>query len=106
MQYVANLLGPQIVINHLPSKVSQRVKIITKNLSNVCQQLVRDKQAEMISSYEQGDMISTLIRTDNFSDERLVDQMLMFLAASDETTSSALVSSNTVSLRIESLLSY
>jgi cytochrome P450 len=59
------------------------MQAITGNLHRICNQLVREKR-EMIktsSDSEHVDILSVLIRSNNFSDQQLVDQLLTFLAA-------------------------
>ena len=58
------------------------MRAITGNLHRICNQLVREKR-EMIktSSDEHLDILSVLIKSNDFSDQQLVDQLLTFLAA-------------------------
>jgi cytochrome P450 len=74
----------------LPWKTAKRVDYITENLTNICIKLVRDKKEAMkTETANHKDILSLLIRSNNFSDQQLVDQLLTFLAAGHETTSSA-----------------
>ncbi|KAH8882072.1 cytochrome P450 [Thozetella sp. PMI_491] len=75
----------------LPWKMSQGFNDITTSLRDLCRPLMRDKR-EAIRQNENNhfDIISLLIKSDNFSDEELTDQLLTYLAAGHETTSSAL----------------
>ncbi|KAI9688043.1 MAG: hypothetical protein M1822_001548 [Bathelium mastoideum] len=83
------LLGTQIV-KLLPWRQNKRMRVTTSKLREICRQLVRDKR-ELIKRHdaEQIDILSILIKSNDFSDDQLVDQLLTFLAAGHETTSSA-----------------
>lgn len=84
------LIGPQSIINRLPWKLNERVRYLTTNLRRITTQLVKEKRAAIKSEGDRNiDILSILIKSDNFSDDELVDQMLTFLAAGHETTSSA-----------------
>lgn len=88
--FAAQIIGPATLIRRLPWKLNERVRVITTNLNNICLQLVRDKKALLKTEAEDHkDILSLLLRSNNFSDEQLVDQLLTFLAAGHETTSSA-----------------
>ncbi|KAF1982572.1 putative P450 monooxygenase [Aulographum hederae CBS 113979] len=88
--FVCNLLIPQPILQALPWKLNKRVNIITSNLKTICRQLVRDKR-ELVkkNADDHLDILSVLLKSNNFSDDELVDQLLTFLAAGHETTSSA-----------------
>jgi cytochrome P450 len=80
--FASQIVGPAKFVKMLPWKVVERVRITTGNLNRICNQLVRDKKEELKTSNEKGlDILSVLIRSNNFSDQQLVDQMLTFLAA-------------------------
>jgi cytochrome P450 len=81
--FAAQIVLPQSFVNSLPWKLNARMQAITGNLHRICNQLVREKR-EMIktsSDSEHVDILSVLIRSNNFSDQQLVDQLLTFLAA-------------------------
>ncbi|GAB7355477.1 hypothetical protein MBLNU459_g5974t1 [Dothideomycetes sp. NU459] len=95
MYYAARILGPSELIKKLPWRLNSRMKIIISNLTNVCLQLVQDKKTMLSTKTPEQidvanrDILTLLIRSGNFSDRQLVDQLLTFLAAGHETTSSA-----------------
>lgn len=90
MYFFLQIFGPVQLINRLPWKMNERTQHIQKTLHSVCIQLVRDKKKTLDSEAESHkDILSLLLRSNNFSDEQLVDQLLTFLAAGHETTSSA-----------------
>ncbi|KAF1817023.1 cytochrome P450 [Eremomyces bilateralis CBS 781.70] len=87
--FACQIILPQWFIEMLPWGLNERVKVTTTNLTNICLQLVRDKrEAIKMGGEEHFDILSILIKSDNFSDKQLVDQLLTFLAAGHETTSS------------------
>ncbi|KAG0647257.1 Cytochrome P450 monooxygenase FUM15 [Hyphodiscus hymeniophilus] len=83
------LLGRRF-ISFLPWSLNDRLKVSTGKLRKYCLDLIREKkQAIKIQGEEDVDILSLLMKSNNFSDENLVDQLLTFLAAGHETTSSA-----------------
>jgi cytochrome P450 len=66
----------------LPWKLNERVRITASNLKRICTEFVQEKKSKMkLESEESVDILSIMIRSNNFSDEGLVDQLLTFLAA-------------------------
>ncbi|KAJ4381079.1 hypothetical protein N0V86_003426 [Didymella sp. IMI 355093] len=89
--FVCHLLFPPRLIAMLPWKLNERVRITTGNLKRICTDFVVDRKSKMKhESQESQDILSIMIRSNNFSDTELVDQLLTFMAAGHETTSSAL----------------
>jgi len=91
--FLLHLLLPPWFIKMLPWRLNQRVKVTTGNLTRICREFVQEKRANMKSESaeaESKDILSIMIRSKHFSDQGLVDQLLTFLAAGHETTSSAL----------------
>jgi len=87
--FVAQVFAPTIT-KYLPWKLNQRVNAITTGLTDICLKLVADKKVAMKTEpANHKDILSLLLKSENFSDHQLVDQMLTFLAAGHETTSSA-----------------
>ncbi|KAF2745932.1 cytochrome P450 [Sporormia fimetaria CBS 119925] len=88
--FICHLLFPPWLIQALPWKLNERVKVTTGTLKRICTEFVQEKKARMkLESEESRDILAIMIRSQNFSDEGLVDQLLTFLAAGHETTSSA-----------------
>lgn len=86
-----NTLLPPSFVRLLPWKMNQIITEATLNLRTICRRLVAaKKQAIAEKSVDQTDILSVLIRSGSFDDDGLVDQLLTFLAAGHETTSSAL----------------
>ncbi|KAH7116694.1 cytochrome P450 3A4 [Dendryphion nanum] len=89
--FILHLLIPPWLIRLLPWKLNERVRVITTNIKDICRAFVVDKRLKLkTEGKESNDILSLLIRSNNFSDDGLVDQLLTFLAAGHETTSSAL----------------
>ncbi|PQE27467.1 cytochrome P450 protein [Rutstroemia sp. NJR-2017a BVV2] len=92
LYFAANIFGPQDLIQKLPIRYSRIIAETTGNLRNFCLEVIQEKrQAVREGKTADGmDILSILVRSNDFSDEDLVDQLLTFLAAGHETTSSAL----------------
>jgi cytochrome P450 len=66
----------------LPWKMNRIFETTTFSLRNICRQLVRDKREAMkTGSDDHFDILSLLIRSNDFADDELIDQLLTFLAA-------------------------
>ncbi|KAH8655041.1 putative P450 monooxygenase [Tricladium varicosporioides] len=87
--FVCNMLFGRRLISMLPWKLNERLNETTVALKDFCHQLVRDKKV-LIEKHgeEQLDILSLLIKSNCFSNEVMVDQLLTFIAAGHETTSS------------------
>jgi len=70
------------VLKMIPWKMTTNMKKATDNLDIVCRQLLRDKkEAIKMGGDDHIDILSSLMKSNNFSDDELVDQLLTFLAA-------------------------
>ena len=80
--FALNILLGRSFVKWLPWKVNKRMRVTTTALRDICRELVRDKRA-LIKTHgaEQIDILSILIKSNDFSDDQLVDQLLTFLAA-------------------------
>ncbi|GAM82524.1 hypothetical protein ANO11243_005060 [Dothideomycetidae sp. 11243] len=88
--FLTQTLGPKRLAMMLPWDVPKRFRVITGNLDRITKDLVRAKKDAVKKGGEEHlDILSVLIKSNNFSDQELCDQMLTFLAAGHETTSSA-----------------
>ncbi|TGJ79738.1 hypothetical protein E0Z10_g9026 [Xylaria hypoxylon] len=84
------MLG-QSFVRLLPWKMNGLFKYLTTTLSDFCMPMLQEKKDAIISSKDDHfDVLSLLIKSGNFTDAQLRDQLLTFLAAGHETTSSAL----------------
>lgn len=83
--FVLHLIFPPWLIGILPWKLNTRVKVTTGNLKRICQEFVAEKKVKIkglhIERPQDRDILSIMIRSNNFSDDNLVDQLLTFLAA-------------------------
>ena len=83
--FVAHIVFSPTFVSWLPWKLNQRVRITTGNLKRICKEFVTERKEKMrvesTESQESRDILSIMIRTNDFSDENLVDQLLTFLAA-------------------------
>jgi cytochrome P450 len=80
--FAMQIVLPQALVNRLPWRLNERMRVVTGSLKSICSQLVREKRSLVkTSSEEHIDILSVLLRSNNFSDEQLVDQLLTFLAA-------------------------
>ncbi|EGP83633.1 putative P450 monooxygenase [Zymoseptoria tritici IPO323] len=89
--FLCQLMLPQNLVKKLPWKLNQTTEKCVNTLNTVTGQLVQDKkQSIKTESDSHKDILSNCLKTGSFSDPQLVDQLLTFLAAGHETTSSAL----------------
>lgn len=80
--FIFHLLFPPWFVSALPWGLHERVRITTSNLKRICREFVVEKKGKMkMETQESVDILSIMIRSNNFSDEGLVDQLLTFLAA-------------------------
>jgi len=80
------------VILRLPTKRVREMRKASLYIRQLCQTIIEQKQAKIKSStsHVDIDIISVALRSNTFSSENLVDQMMTFLAAGHGTTSIAL----------------
>ncbi|KAF5025491.1 hypothetical protein F66182_2396 [Fusarium sp. NRRL 66182] len=79
------------IIRLIPWKMNHVFHHLTGSLSDFCFSMIKEKKVAMSDKNDDHfDILSLLIRSNNFTDESLKDQLLTFLAAGHETTASAL----------------
>ncbi|TGO42534.1 hypothetical protein BHYA_0007g00330 [Botrytis hyacinthi] len=90
--FAANIFGPQDLIQKLPFKHSKVIAETTRNIRTFCREVIDTKRQAVSEgkTVDGMDILSILVRSNDFSNEDLEDQLLTFLAAGHETTSSAL----------------
>jgi len=70
------------LLRKIPWKMTTNMKYATDNLDVVCRRLLREKEeAIKMRGDDHIDILSSLIKSNNFSDSEFVDQLLVFLAA-------------------------
>ncbi|GFF39732.1 cytochrome P450 4A2 [Aspergillus udagawae] len=81
------------VVQRLPLRRNREIHESSLYIRDVARQMIRKREAKMKNqtSAEAGtDIVSVALESGAFTEEELVDQMMTFLAAGHETTSSAL----------------
>ncbi|KAM0548806.1 hypothetical protein ACHAPJ_009662 [Fusarium lateritium] len=79
------------IIRLIPWKMNTLFNYLTGSLNELCFPMLKEKKAAIIEKADNHfDVLSLLIKSNNFSDEALKDQLLTFLAAGHETTASAM----------------
>lgn len=80
--FILHLIFSPWFIGILPWRLNERVRITTSNLKRICRDFVVERKSQMKrESQENLDILSIMIRSNDFSDQNLVDQLLTFLAA-------------------------
>ncbi|KAG9258421.1 cytochrome P450 [Emericellopsis atlantica] len=79
------------VVRWIPWRMNGIFDQLTGSLNDICMPMIREKrQAIEEKGDDHFDILSLLIKSNNFTDVELKDQLLTFLAAGHETTASAL----------------
>jgi cytochrome P450 len=69
-------------MSFVPWKLTSMFKDLTDNLRDICMSIVQERKDAVLNSKDDHfDLLSLLIKSGNFSDTQLRDQMLTFLAA-------------------------
>lgn len=91
---LALLMGKPAFVHELPFERNRSVQKSSDTIRAVARQMIRQKRAKWESgtstSEEDIDIVSVALRSGKFTEEELVDQMMTFLGAGHETTSTAL----------------
>ncbi|KAL1652241.1 hypothetical protein SLS58_000368 [Diplodia intermedia] len=89
--FTLHLLGLERIVKVLPWRINEVMRDTTARLKQICRQLLIDKKAAAKAEGEEQpkDILSVMMRSNLFGDDMLIDQLLTFLAAGHETTSSA-----------------
>jgi cytochrome P450 len=70
------------IVKMLPWKLNKLFVYLTASLDNICRDLIRDKRQAIVQKGDDHfDILSLLIKSNDFDDEVLKDQLLTFLAA-------------------------
>jgi hypothetical protein len=80
--FILTVLGLAKLVQRLPWKLVQDFKNATDSLRTICRRLVWEKRDLIKADADHYfDILLLLIKSSNFADENMVDQMLTFLAA-------------------------
>jgi cytochrome P450 len=79
--FAFNVLLGRRFVSMLPWALNKSLKTTTDKLKKYCLDLIREKKQNVKAGEQSVDILSLLIKSNNFSDENLVDQLLTFLAA-------------------------
>ena len=89
--FTMNMVFPPSLLRWVPWQAQRNMERVGLNLRRICRELVQTKKAELAEkSSEHIDILSVLVKSGGFDDDGYVNQLLTFLAAGHETTSSAL----------------
>lgn len=89
---ILSLVVPFWILAKLPFKRNADVREARALIRRVCRELIEEKKAKIASGKSTDvDILSVAISSGGFTDDNLVDQLMTFLAAGHETTSSAMV---------------
>ncbi|QYT02516.1 Cytochrome P450 [Trichoderma simmonsii] len=85
-------LVPTWLLQRLPLERNRAIDGASQKIKSVCRDLIREKREKMMAHKGRTDVdiLSVAIESGQFTDENLVDQLMTFLAAGHETTSTAL----------------
>ncbi|KAF7587844.1 hypothetical protein BBP40_006667 [Aspergillus hancockii] len=91
---MALLIGDPTFVHDLPLSRNKSIQESSDIIRGVARQMIRQKRKkwESETSVSTGDIdiVSVALRSGNFGEEELIDQMMTFLGAGHETTSTAL----------------
>lgn len=86
-----SLFVPFWIVSRLPLKRNKEVQEARALIRRVCHELIEGKRARLTEGKPTDvDILSVALSSGSFTDENLVDQVMTFLAAGHETTSSAM----------------
>ncbi|PNP50101.1 hypothetical protein THARTR1_09090 [Trichoderma harzianum] len=85
-------LVPTWLLQRLPLERNRAIDEAAQTIKSVCRDLIREKREKMMTNKGRTDVdiLSVAMESGQFTDENLVDQLMTFLAAGHETTSTAL----------------
>ena len=81
-----NVFAPQWMVRHVPMRAN---KVVTENcdfLRSLCGRVLQEKHQAMLSEKkdavaDETDILSNIIKSGDFTDDEIIDQMLTMLAA-------------------------
>lgn len=82
---------PGWIVDRIPVSRNYDIPAATRTVRRVCRQLIEQKKETLASKEPSGvDIISIALSSGGFTEDNLVDQMMTFLVAGHETTSTAM----------------
>ncbi|KAJ0129436.1 putative RNA-directed DNA polymerase from transposon X-element [Fusarium oxysporum f. sp. albedinis] len=79
------------IVRLIPWKMNGLFEYLAGSLNELCFSMLKEKKAAIMEKQDNHfDVLSLLIKSNNFSDEAIKDQLLTLLAAGHETTASSL----------------
>lgn len=89
---VFNFLLPQWIMTRVPAKANRVINKHCTYLRELCRSILEEKKEVFRTekAHDENDIMTSIISSQSFSDDEIIDQMLTFLAAGHETTASAL----------------
>lgn len=88
---ILNVFLPLWLVKRIPMKRNEDIEAASNVIRETCRKMIRLKKEKLeknqLNDY---DILSIALKSGGFTEENLVDQMMTFLAAGHETTSSAL----------------
>ncbi|PBP19590.1 cytochrome P450 [Diplocarpon rosae] len=87
-----NIFLPSWFVRNLPVKRNGEIEAAAAVIRTTCRQLIRSKK-DKLDKHELGDIdiLSVALESGGFTEEKLIDQMMTFLAAGHETTATAMI---------------
>ena len=86
------LLLPPWFLNRLPFKFNLDIAESAKTIRAVCKDMIRDKRIKIANKEAPDvDILSVALESGQFSDDKLTDHLMTFLAAGHETTASSMM---------------
>ncbi len=93
IQMIFNMFFPKIVAENIPGKRNQDINEAVMVIRDTARELIRAKKAKLErgEKLDDHDILSTAIESGIFGEEKLIDQVMTFLAAGHETTATAMI---------------
>lgn len=80
--FLATAMIGERAVKMLPWRMNQVFKRLTTSLADLCRPMMQEKREAIIKKGDDHfDVLSLLVKSDNFSDKELTDQLLTYLAA-------------------------
>ncbi|KAF4548105.1 Cytochrome P450-like protein 56 [Elsinoe fawcettii] len=88
---MAGALLPGWFMRNIPLKRNYEIIAARKYIRQTCQQLINAKREKLKKSRTEFDILSVAMESGGFTDEELINQLMTFLVAGHETTSTAML---------------